>query len=146
MNSNRQVICAGCNAKFYTHQTKFHRKKRWCGSSECLNVIDTKVKHANYKKQRKKMESGKFRHGVVSELREYIKMRDKLTCRLCKMFLESNVLQVHHIIPVSNGGTDDKKNLVLLCYHCHTKVHQQGHEKYVDEFTKYSSIAESVTQ
>lgn len=146
MQSNRQVICAGCSNKYYAYETKFHRKKRWCGDDSCQTIIDAKVKHSNYKKQQKKILNGRFRHGVEPGLREYIKMRDNMTCRMCKMILESNVLQVHHIVPVSDGGTDDKTNLVLLCYHCHTKVHQDSWENYVDDLKKYTSIAESVTQ
>lgn len=35
-------------------------------------------------------------------------------------------LNVHHIIPVSKGGTRDRKNLVVLCNSCHSIVeHQQ---------------------
>ncbi len=35
-------------------------------------------------------------------------------------------LNVHHIIPVKDGGTRDLKNLVVLCDSCHTIVeHQQ---------------------
>ena len=34
-------------------------------------------------------------------------------------------LNVHHIIPVSAGGTRDPKNLVVLCHKCHTTVEYQ---------------------
>jgi len=33
------------------------------------------------------------------------------------------LLRVHHIVPVSLGGTDEIENLVLLCPNCHTLVH-----------------------
>jgi hypothetical protein len=33
------------------------------------------------------------------------------------------ILRVHHIIPMSLGGTDEIENLVLLCPNCHTLVH-----------------------
>lgn len=32
-------------------------------------------------------------------------------------------LEVHHIVEVIRGGTDDMNNIMLLCNHCHTMVH-----------------------
>lgn len=32
-------------------------------------------------------------------------------------------LQVHHIIPVSAGGSDDPSNLITLCSDCHEQIH-----------------------
>tara|TARA_A100001515_G_scaffold135117_1_gene125802 strand:- start:337 stop:735 length:399 start_codon:yes stop_codon:yes gene_type:complete len=32
-------------------------------------------------------------------------------------------LQIHHIIPISLGGTDDKTNLLTACSKCHEKIH-----------------------
>ena len=31
-------------------------------------------------------------------------------------------LQVHHIRPVAEGGSDDEENLIVLCSNCHSKV------------------------
>ncbi len=31
--------------------------------------------------------------------------------------------EVHHIIPVSKGGTHDRSNLMSLCKSCHNKIH-----------------------
>lgn len=138
MSSNRRVICAGCLDTFYIPQTTFHRRKRWCGNSSCKEIIDEKVKHLNYKKTQKKIEKGTFRHGVDSTLRKTIQNRDDFVCRLCFNKTEIINCQVHHIVPVSNGGKDDIENLILLCASCHTKVHQIGWELYVDNFTKYT--------
>ena len=30
--------------------------------------------------------------------------------------------EVHHILPLANGGTNDEDNLVALCKSCHSKV------------------------
>jgi len=32
-------------------------------------------------------------------------------------------LEFHHLIPVSEGGTDDYDNIILLCGCCHAVVH-----------------------
>lgn len=33
-------------------------------------------------------------------------------------------LELHHIVPMSCGGTDDYFNLIYLCHDCHTKIHK----------------------
>ena len=139
IDSRRKVICAGCNNSFYTSRTTFYRNKRWCGVPECKSVIDVKVKHANYKKAQKKIKKGTFRNGVNPELRELIKTRDNSTCQVCSRGIEDVYLQVHHIIPVSNGGSDDVSNLILLCSSCHTTVHQTGWQEYTEMFFKYTN-------
>ncbi len=35
------------------------------------------------------------------------------------------VEEVHHILPVSQGGTHDRSNLMSLCQSCHTKIHHE---------------------
>lgn len=138
METNRKVICAGCSQRYLINKTTFHRNKRWCGNEQCKEIIDYKVRHANYKKAQKKMSKGTFRHGVQAELREHIKNRDDYTCRLCFNKLDHTGLQVHHIIPVANGGDDSYINLVLLCYDCHTNLHKVGWENYVKKLEGYT--------
>jgi 5-methylcytosine-specific restriction endonuclease McrA len=36
----------------------------------------------------------------------------------------NEVLERHHINPISKGGKNDKDNLVLLCPNCHTLLHK----------------------
>ena len=41
-------------------------------------------------------------------------------------FFEAEVAEfqeVHHILPISQGGTHDRSNLMSLCQSCHTKIH-----------------------
>lgn len=42
-------------------------------------------------------------------------------CELC--YAKDTKLDVHHVIPVEEGGTDDQDNLVCLCRHCHKVIH-----------------------
>ena len=46
---------------------------------------------------------------------------------LCEMCLKEGrltpVQEVHHILPVSKGGTHARDNLMSLCQSCHTKIH-----------------------
>jgi 5-methylcytosine-specific restriction endonuclease McrA len=141
--NNRKVICAGCSVKYLIENTSFYRNKRWCGQNQCKDIIDYKVKHANYKKAKKKMMKGTFRHGVSGDLREYIKNRDDFTCRLCFDKQDTKSLQVHHIIPVANGGNDSATNLVLLCSSCHTDLHRNGWEIYTESLFGYTNRIEN---
>lgn len=142
METNKKVICAGCGQRYLIEKTVFYRNKRWCQDQYCKDIIDQKIKHLNYKKAMRKIEKGTFRHGVQAELREYIKNRDDFTCRLCFSKLQSKEMQVHHIVPVSNGGEDDHINLVLLCNECHTNLHKDGWENYIKKLKDYTTKIE----
>ena len=43
-------------------------------------------------------------------------------CCICRR-LRPVLLQVHHIVERSEGGTDDFDNLIALCIMCHSDVH-----------------------
>ncbi len=52
--------------------------------------------------------------------RENALARDSYRCRNCG---STQDLDVHHIVPLSRGGTNHLDNLVTLCRRCHTGVH-----------------------
>ncbi|QRP62372.1 HNH endonuclease [Rhodanobacter sp. FDAARGOS 1247] len=54
------------------------------------------------------------------ELAKKIRMQDNRRCNICR---STGVLHVHHIIPLSNYGMNDPRNLVTLCYECHRSQH-----------------------
>lgn len=58
-------------------------------------------------------------------------------CEICKYDFKP-ILQVHHVRPISKGGDDDLKNLMLLCPNCHKAIHtiasESLHEKYSDDY------------
>jgi hypothetical protein len=56
----------------------------------------------------------------------WILKADRMQCALCGIEAWSKpalILQVHHIIHKSRGGTHDRRNLVTLCFECHQKQH-----------------------
>jgi 5-methylcytosine-specific restriction endonuclease McrA len=53
-------------------------------------------------------------------LRWWIKRRDNLKCVECG---SQKNLHVHHIIPLSRGGSNHPSNLQTLCEDCHTEKH-----------------------
>ena len=40
---------------------------------------------------------------------------------------KTGVIDLHHVKPRSQGGTDDDENLVALCHECHMKHHGEKH-------------------
>lgn len=46
--------------------------------------------------------------------------RDDFTCRYCARKSPEVVLEVDHVVPVCDGGTDDPMNLVTACWECNS--------------------------
>ena len=46
-------------------------------------------------------------------------------CCLCRRF-QPLCLQVHHIRPQAEGGTDEPDNLIALCLNCHSSMHTKA--------------------
>lgn len=55
------------------------------------------------------------------ELSEEVKKRDNYCCVICQ---STKKLEVHHILALSRGGTNAKRNLITLCEKCHKKRHR----------------------
>lgn len=47
------------------------------------------------------------------------------TGRMCAICQERHNLQVHHIVPTSEGGSDATSNAIPLCPNCHDQVHSR---------------------
>lgn len=59
------------------------------------------------------------------DVRYFVFARDKYTCQVCKR--KSQILNTHHIIYRSHGGSDRASNLISVCKDCHThENHQKG--------------------
>lgn len=70
-------------------------------------------------------QSGGYVDGEWRKVRQAVLERDGYECRFCGMENEDHKeensagLDVHHIIPRSDGGNDSMRNLVALCRSCH---------------------------
>ena len=54
--------------------------------------------------------------------------RDRCMCRKCGISLTGvKDRQVHHIIPLSRGGSNSVANQILLCFNCH-KLEHKNHD------------------
>ena len=63
--------------------------------------------------------------------RAWKRIRDRYAAAhpLCEMCLKEGrytpVEEVHHILPISQGGDHRQSNLMSLCQSCHTKLHRK---------------------
>ena len=89
------------------------RKKRWCGSVACRRAVWQRLyENCHWAK----------RHVIV---------RDGCACRACGAVFESSIrdggpmypapwyLELDHIVPLADGGTEMPENLQALCAPCH---------------------------
>lgn len=58
-------------------------------------------------------------------------------CEKCGKEFESTC-DIHHIIPKSQGGTNEHNNLIIVCPNCHRIIHTS--DKYSIEFLQERSI------
>ena len=69
--------------------------------------------------------------------------RTKLAKDHCELCGEENDLFMHHIFPLSLGGTTSDENVITLCNACHRKVHKKlskliGREKIIELLSPYA--------
>ncbi|MDE1812603.1 MAG: HNH endonuclease [Thaumarchaeota archaeon] len=60
------------------------------------------------------------RVAIPQKIRDFILIASKHQCSICQV----DTIEVHHIKPVSEGGTNDLENLMVLCPNHHTEYHQ----------------------
>lgn len=58
------------------------------------------------------------------KIRAEIHFLNKGKCAVSGKYLRYNEFSVHHIIPIENGGTDEKGNLILLDTNIHKELHK----------------------
>lgn len=86
------------------------------GKFDVQKMINPNIKGKEYQ------EGSSYRY---YNIRYYVFARDKYTCQVCKK--KGKILQTHHIIYKSKGGTDRANNLITVCTDCHNhKNHQEG--------------------
>jgi hypothetical protein len=60
------------------------------------------------------------REGISKKIRFEVFKRDKFTCQYCGAKSPEVVLNVDHINPVTNGGTNEILNLITSCFSCNS--------------------------
>jgi RRXRR protein/HNH endonuclease len=59
------------------------------------------------------------------DVRYFVLARDRYTCQVCKK--KGKILNTHHLVYQSHGGSNRADNLITVCTDCHTyENHQEG--------------------
>lgn len=104
--------------------------KKPCSFPGCPNLTFGEFCDKHKKEQRQKY--NKYERSPDSNSkygRRWREIREEYRSEhpLCEMCLKAGryvpMDEVHHIIPVRAGGTNDKNNLMSLCHSCHQKIH-----------------------
>lgn len=76
----------------------------------------------NYKIHQKVMvvASNKNKNRFIEKLL-YIRLKKIRICEECKNRFDVP-LEIHHIVPISKGGNNKRKNLKVVCEKCHRKL------------------------
>lgn len=120
------------------------KPKKPCACPGCPNLTDDTYcdKHKGMMSKRYERYSRDKHHGEnYGKAWRKIRRAYVESHPLCEKCLEEGryvkVEEVHHIVPVSEGGTNDADNLMSLCRNCHAKIHAEmgtrNHNKKVYE-------------
>lgn len=86
------------------------------GKFDVAKMINPKIKGVDYQKGQT--------YGY-HDIRYFVFARDSYTCQVCKK--KDKILQTHHIVYTSKGGSNRADNLITVCTDCHTsKNHKEG--------------------
>lgn len=61
---------------------------------------------------------------IPKSLRDKLLVEAQHRCTVCA----EKSFEIHHIIEIANGGTDDEDNLIVLCPNCHQHRYHRSHE------------------
>ena len=108
------------------------RPQRPCSYPGCPNRCDGQyceehesIMNRRYNKFFRSADSNK-KYG-----RAWKRIRDRYVHKhpLCEQCLKEGryvaVEEVHHIVPLAEGGSNDESNLMSLCRSCHEKIHHE---------------------
>ena len=113
---------------------------RPCSHPGCPNLCEGQFCEQHRVEERRKYDKYERSTDVNRKYgRAWKRIRDRYAAEhpLCEMCLKEGrltpVQEVHHILPVSKGGTHARDNLMSLCQSCHTKIHHDLGDRQGDE-------------
>ena len=87
--------------------------------NELINICQNKLYDYIDKRGKRIFQHRRKSSGYISgSIRYQVLNRSKLRCELCGIPNDQKALEVDHIIPRNQGGSDDISNLQSLCYSC----------------------------
>lgn len=113
-------------------ETVPNRPRHPCSYPGCPNLTDEQYCEKHRTMARRKYDKYERCPNVNKKYgRAWKRIRDRYVsehplCERCKAEGRlTPVDEVHHILPISKGGTHDKSNLMALCKSCHNKIHHE---------------------
>lgn len=103
---------------FEDYGEKLANLERFRGKNKAVDVVLSYVEQTNMYKERKKKIPAIRKEMAINYDKIFVKIgrRDGFTCKQCDS--AKNDLTIDHVMPVIKGGTNDLKNLQLLCRSC----------------------------
>lgn len=98
------------------------------GIAQRLPIIEVCLEYAHFdiqKLENPQIQGSEYQSGKqksYANAQSYVLCRDRHTCQMCEK--KQGVLEVHHVIWRSEGGSDRPDNLITLCAKCHEKTHR----------------------
>lgn len=137
--ANQVFCCKNCQCNHYKEQYKQQTKKVNINFTkdnykECISVIVKYLIEEGIRGRDTCDISKYYNHGVLTDkLRKDVKTRDNYQCSICG---KTTNLEVHHIIKVKHGGTNEMDNLITLCTSCHRAIDTLNLEHAIDKCAK----------
>lgn len=115
-----------------------HKPKKPCAYPGCPRLTygrycekHQKERNAQYEKYGRDRATTKRRYGKNWKIIRDAYVKKHPFCELC---FQKGVLvpveEVHHILPLAEGGTNDKDNLISLCKSCHSRIHAKRGDRW----------------
>ena len=108
------------------------KPKRPCSYPGCPKLTDGRFCEEHAKAEAKRYEKYDRDPAVRRRYgRAWKRIRDRYVHKhpLCEQCLKEGryvaVEEVHHIVPLAEGGSNDESNLMSLCRSCHEKIHHE---------------------
>lgn len=105
--------CPVCEKEVLAGEHKIACSK---GCSNTLRKLIREGKHPN-------VYPGHDQASEIKAIRKMVISERGNACELCG-YSAYDILNVHHIVEQSKGGTHDRSNLKLVCPNCHAELHK----------------------
>jgi len=152
MTHKKHIYCSEkCRVKYHSYRTSFKSFKinsikrclycketfmyvredqKFCSKICCLKHVD--LRRSAKLKGRPKEKARKF--GLTVEQSEKLR-------RACSICTFSKCINLHHIIPLSEGGKNEINNYLPMCPNCHKLVHTGYSIEEIKDYYKEKGIA-----
>lgn len=131
--------CKKCAITYHNEQRRQQTKKVSMSFTEdnykeCISVIVKYLIEEGIRGRDTCGISKYYNQNVLTDkLRRDVKTRDNYQCSVCG---KTTGLEVHHIVKVKHGGTNEMDNLITLCSSCHRAIDTLNLEHAIDKCAK----------